>query len=290
MPRIYTWQFAVRSYDLDADGHVRVAGLHHYLEEGATQASADAGYTYDWYFENRHSWVIRSIQARYYRPLRYGDIVELRTWVSDVRRIYSHREYDLRLATDGSPVLRGRAKWVYVNLDTLRPVRIPDEAEQAFQPTGILDPLHIPLRSGQEVAAGGGSQTPHRVQHFEIDPAGHVNNANYLNWFEQAVVDYTAAQGVTETLRASGLVLRPVAHAVEYIQGAVADMAVHVETRVAEVSRTRVAWRSEVRDAASNDLIAQDYAVRVCLDAETGRPQALPDHLRRTLVDGPGVA
>ncbi|MBN2470026.1 MAG: acyl-CoA thioesterase, partial [Anaerolineae bacterium] len=91
MAKVFTWQFEVRSYDLNSRSHVATAAYHNYLEEGATRASAGAGFTYDWYFANRHSWVVRKLQIRYLRPLSHGDEVTLRTWVSDVRRIYSHR-------------------------------------------------------------------------------------------------------------------------------------------------------------------------------------------------------
>ncbi len=291
MARVFTWQFEVRSYDLNSHSHVNTASYHQYLEEGATRASADAGFTYDWYFAHRHSWVVRKLQVRYLRPLRHGDELALRTWVSDVRRIYSHREYDLRRADDDSPVLRARAKWVYVNLDTLRPARIPDQAEAAFQPTGELPALRIHLRQPRLLDAHRPYTGERRVQHYEIDPTGHANNAVYINWFEQAQTDALAAMGWSaERLTTSGIMLCPVARDVEYFQSALDGMLLRVSSRPVAITRTRIAWEQEIHAVESGDLLARDYVVEVCLDGTTGQPCRLPAALRAVLEDGSGSA
>ncbi|MBN2472196.1 MAG: thioesterase family protein, partial [Anaerolineae bacterium] len=250
-------------------------------------ASAGVGFTYDWYFNNRHSWVVRKMQIRYLRPLSHGDEVTLRTWVSDVRRIYSHREYDLRRTEDDSPVLRARAKWVYVNLDTLRPARIPDAAEVAFQPTGELPDLQIHLRHSHLPAANTLFASDRRVQHYEIDPTGHVNNAVYVNWCEQALFDAYAATGFS--VQDAGSVLCPVAREIEYFQSALDGMLLRIESRPVALSRTRVAWEQDVRDRTSGALVARDYVVAACLDRETGQPARLPYAFRQALADGSGA-
>src|SRR5256885_2390139 len=78
-----------------------------YLEEGAIQASAEKGYTYQWYNENKRVWFVRKATIRYFELVTYGEELELRTWVSDSRRVQSHREYDLRLFFYKAPVARG---------------------------------------------------------------------------------------------------------------------------------------------------------------------------------------
>lgn len=287
MARVFTWQFEVRSYDLNSHSHVDTASYHQYLEEGATRASADAGFTYDWYFTHRHSWVVRKLQVRYLRPLRYGDAVTLRTWVSDVRRIYSHREYDLRRTDDGSPVLRARAKWVYVNLDTLRPARIPDQAEVAFQPTGELPDMHVHLRQPRLLEANRPVTCERRVQHYELDPTGHANNAMYINWFEQAQADALATMGwPLARLDAEGLICCPVARDVEYFQSALDGMPLRFSSRPVVASGARVVWEQECRAADSGDLLARDYVVSACLNAATGQPHRLPEALRHALETG----
>ncbi len=288
MARVHTWRFRVRSYELDSLRHVNNAVYQNYFEEAATRASAEAGFPYDWYFQQRRAWVIRQMLIRYMAPLQYGDEVELRTWVSDIRRIYSHREYDLRRADTGEPVARGRAKWVYVNLETMRPERIPDEAGAAFQPTGELEDLHIRLRGAETFPDSYRYETQRQVQRYELDPAGHVNNAVYLHWFEQAMWDaFERAGWPLERIIASQLGMVQVAHEVDYLRPALNGMALRIISQPIALTRTRGAWLHEIVDVGSGVVLTRDYSVGAFLDLTTGRPCALPEAIRKPLLGGP---
>ena len=59
MTRVFNWQFDVRGYELDSFGHVNNAVYNNYMEEAASRASADAGFSRAWYFEHHRAWVIR---------------------------------------------------------------------------------------------------------------------------------------------------------------------------------------------------------------------------------------
>jgi acyl-CoA thioester hydrolase len=121
MTRAFTRRFKVREYELDSFGHVNHAVYIKYLQEAAIEASADAGYDMDWYKAAGTQWVIRKLTARYHTPALYGDELEVTTWVSDLRRVRSQREYDVRRVSDGQRVLRARHDWVYMDMSTDRP-------------------------------------------------------------------------------------------------------------------------------------------------------------------------
>jgi acyl-CoA thioester hydrolase len=290
MAKVHTWRFDVRTYELDEYGHVNNAVYHNYLEEGATQASAAAGFPYDWYMARRCLWVIRRMTIRYLTPLRYGDTAELRTWVSDVHRVYSHREYDLRRVGDDQPVVRARVKWVYVDMDTMRPQRIPEEFEAGFEPTNELEDLDIHLHNPTRFENSPRFESRRVVQRYELDPAAHVNNAVYLNWIEQSAFDALRRIGWPDhRLREIGLGIYQVAHDIEYLQSARNGDPIVVISQPVELARVRGAWMHEVRHGESGELLAKDYAVGAFLDLETGRPRPLPDDLLEALLKGPSV-
>ncbi len=287
MTRVFTWQFGVRSYELDAFGHVNNAVYQNYLEEGATRASADAGYPYTWYFEHQRAWVVRKMTIHYQTPLRYGDGAVLRTWVSDFHRVYSHREYDLRRAGDDKPVVRARAKWVYIDLQSGRPQRIPPEFEAAFEPTGVLEDLDVRLRNPTRYPDSHCYVATRRVQRYELDPAGHVNNAVYLNWFEQAMYDAFAQIGwPVRRMQETGLGMVQVAHEIDYLQPARDGDVLEVASQPVELARVRGAWVHEVRHAERGDVLARDYSVGAFLDLKTGRPCTLPEAVLEPLLLG----
>ncbi len=290
MTRVFTWQFEVRSYELDASGHVHHAVYSNYLEEGATRASTDAGYSYHWYMDRHRAWVIRKMIIRYLTPLRHGDQVILRTWVSDFSRIYSHREYDLRLLPDNRPVVRARAKWVYIDLDDMRPMRIPAEMEANFDPSGEQEDIEVRPRGATPLEDGPSYVSRRRVQRYELDPAGHVNNAVYLNWFEQAMVDALASVGWSgERLREIGLGMVQVAHEVDYLRPALDGALLQIVSRPTELAATMGAWQHEVRQAESGDVLARDYSVGTFLDLNTGQPCPLPGPVLESLLRGPST-
>lgn len=287
MTRVFTWQFDVRGYELDSFGHVNNAVYNNYMEEAASRASADAGFSRAWYFEHHRAWVIRRLTVQYLASLTYGDQVEMKTWVSDFHRTYSHREYELRRLADDRPVLRGRARWAYVDLDTIRPARLPAEFEAAFDPSGQLEDFDIHLKRATVFEDNPAFVSARRVQRYELDGAGHVNNSVYLNWFEQAMFDAMARAGwPVARLAEHGIGMVQVAHEVDYLMPALDGTALEIHSRPVEMAHVRGAWTHEIRSADTGDVVARDYSVGAFLDLKTGRPVALPDVVIQDLLAG----
>src|SRR5258706_14115337 len=108
MPKVYSWRFNVRSYELDVSGQVAPPTILNYLEEGAVQASASEGYDYNWYFANHRMCDVRKITMRHYSSAVIENELELYTCESYFRRVQAKREFDLRLAGDDERIVRVR--------------------------------------------------------------------------------------------------------------------------------------------------------------------------------------
>jgi YbgC/YbaW family acyl-CoA thioester hydrolase len=283
MPKTYSWRFQVRTYDVGGDGLVSPTNLQRYLEEGATQASASAGYDINWYRENNRLWVLRTATIRYYLPVTYPDELELTTWVSDFRRVQSHRDYALHRVADGQLVLRGRGNWVFINTVTMQPIRVPAEFMEQFGPLGELEELDAGIPEGIVVEDPIVHTEERRVQRYELDSNGHVNNAVYLMWAEQATVNALREVGwPPERLSNEGFDMWPVASEVEYYRSALDDEPIWIVTRLAEVGLDRAAWHNEIRHGATGELIAKAVLMRAFAD-ENG-PRSIPDTLQLALV------
>ncbi len=101
MPLVHKRTFRVRNYECDGYGHVNNANYVRYMQEAALDASAAVGYDEARYNELGHIWLIRETNIEYLRPLRFGDSVEVTTWVGDFRRVRSRRFYELRSTATG---------------------------------------------------------------------------------------------------------------------------------------------------------------------------------------------
>jgi acyl-CoA thioester hydrolase len=285
MTRVFNWEFEVRSYELNSQRQVNHAVYHNYLEEAATRASADAGFGHEWYFRHGRAWVVREMTVRYLNPLQMGDRAQIRTWLSDFRRIYSHREYDMRRASDGAPVVRARAKWVYVNLETLRPERIPSEFESAFDPSGELEALPVALNGAVFYEGVPHFVSGRRVQSYEIDPTGHVNNSVYLNWFAQATSEMLEQAGwPDDRLQEYGLGLRQVARKIDYLRPAFSGNPIEVSSQLVGQDGQSVALQHDLVHAETGEAIASDYSVGMFYNRHTDQSLGVPAEVIESLV------
>ena len=66
------------------------------------------------------------------RPALAGDLVLVRTWVTDFRKVMSLRKYEFVYAADETVLAAGETDWVYIDSVTGRPRRIPPEIQGMF--------------------------------------------------------------------------------------------------------------------------------------------------------------
>jgi acyl-CoA thioester hydrolase len=122
------------------------------------------------------------------------------------------------------------------------------------------------------------------VRYSDIDSMGHVNNAVYATYCEQARMEYLA-----EVLGVSGadpgMVL---AHLeLDYERPIVLEDDVTVAVAVTAVGRSSFQMLHEVR--ANDDVAASATSTQVVVDPETKKPTPIPDEWRRQLVEFEGL-
>ena len=191
--RTHTSRFRVNIFDLDAYGELRTNAVLRFLQQAASDASAAVGFDIDWYERAGTLWVIRRTIVEYLAPAAYRDELEVRTWVSDIRRVRSQREYEVWRPADQTAIARGSTDWVYVDLARGAPVQPPDEMQERLMPDGVIAQPRPP-----RVAAEPPAHAVHAVRRVELadlDSVAHVNNAHYAVYVEQAVCDALAARG-----------------------------------------------------------------------------------------------
>jgi acyl-CoA thioester hydrolase len=286
--RHYTRRFRVRHYELDSFGHVNNAVYVNYMQEAAIEASADAGFGPDWYARHGAHWVIRRLSIRYLLPAGYADELEVKTWISEVRRATSTREYEITRTRDGARVARARVQWVYLDSTTGRLARLPPEIGEAFAPAGEQEDLGIHIQKAEKIDAAFRYRTLRRVQTFELDTLLHVNHAVYLNWIEQAYFDALRAAGhPIEKTRKEGWLALQGGHDIEYFEPAFDNEEIEITSWVCELGRVRGSWTHEIRSHNRDRLLAREYSLGIFVN-EAGRPAAAPMHVIKDILKGPG--
>ena len=73
------------------------------------------------------TWVARSHHIEYLKPVFAGEDVIALTWVEGFRRVKSLRRYQFLRQSDNVLLARGQTDWVFVDIASGRPKRVPDE-------------------------------------------------------------------------------------------------------------------------------------------------------------------
>lgn len=186
-PERVRWRTEVGLSAVGPDGLAWPQRLLEWMQEAAAQASTAGGFPPDRYAEMGAAWFIREIHLAVDRPPRFGEALEIETWVSDLRRFRSRRQY--RMTVGGELVARGEVDWLFLEQDPktrkVKP-KHPDETMKAafpIRPDKVIDPSEHPSWPAPEAGEALAPFT-RRVKPTEMDRHGHVNHVHYLTWVE----------------------------------------------------------------------------------------------------------
>lgn len=116
-----------------------------------------------------------------------------------------------------------------------------------------------------------------RVRHYEMDVLGHVNNAVYQHYLEQAAIEHSESLGFTfaRYQELGGVfVLRKIE--IEYRRPAVAGDTLRLSTWVHEMRGPRAIRRYEIHRAADDELLVTAEALWAWIELATQRPRPIP--------------
>ncbi len=146
----YAAHFRVRQHEMDAQGLVNNAVYLHYLEQAAYEHSAAAGFGLEATVALGGSWIVRRHEIDYLRPATGGDTLQVVTWAVAFKGARAFRDYAIYrlnptpdtmppdgflppgIMPEGDPVVQARTIWVWFDLASGRPRRIPDVLHAIF--------------------------------------------------------------------------------------------------------------------------------------------------------------
>lgn len=141
-----------------------------------------------------------------------------------------------------------------------------------------------------------------RVRFNDLDPLGHVNNAVYVTYLEQAAIDHAAALNLDQDRLATlGGVFIARRHLIDFLRPAVADDRLQIVTWIGEMRGARAVRFYEIERQAGatatgwprqdrrltagesladfGDLILQARTDWAFVDPGSGRPRRIPSEV-----------
>jgi len=144
-PQLFTKTFLIPGDAIDELGHVSNLKYITWMQEIAIQHSAAQGWPVERYLQNGAVWVVRSHFVTYVRPAFAGETITIQTWVAETKPRSSLRRYLVFRTNDQSVLVEAETNWVYIDRQSGRPLRIPDDLHAAFDTDPASDG---PKRSG----------------------------------------------------------------------------------------------------------------------------------------------
>ena len=128
---VFRYTFTIPPGSIDENGHVNNVhyvqwmpdiAVRHFDSLGGIPLIREIGAT----------WVVRSHTIEYLSPAFAGQEIEARTWVVNLHRVRSLRRYAFVRKSDDRLIVKGETEWVLVDVNTGRPVAIPESIGKIF--------------------------------------------------------------------------------------------------------------------------------------------------------------
>ncbi|MBN1146436.1 MAG: acyl-CoA thioesterase [Anaerolineales bacterium] len=130
---------------------------------------------------------------------------------------------------------------------------------------------------------------PIEVRYGDLDPQGHVNNARYLTYMEQARIAYIAHLGLWKGISFLdiGVILADVhltfKSPIQYGQQ------IRVGVQVTRLGNKSFTIQHSIEDTQTSEQLAACQAILVAYDYRRGRTVPIPDQWRETLAAFEGL-
>lgn len=112
--------------DTDCGGVVYYANYLRYMERARTEYLASRGHSVKMLMDQGTIFMVFRVEIDYKAPARYGDTIEIETWVRDATRATMIFEHVMREKMSRRVLVECRAKVVAVDANA-RPKRLPEE-------------------------------------------------------------------------------------------------------------------------------------------------------------------
>jgi acyl-CoA thioester hydrolase len=123
-----------------------------------------------------------------------------------------------------------------------------------------------------------------------LDPQGHVNNAKFLTYFEQARIEYWIQMGFftkDQSFMEIGVIIADI-H-LTYREPIYFGQNIKVGVRVAKLGNKSMIWEHNIVDADTEKELARGELIIVTYDYKAGKTIPIPHDWREKIVEFEGL-
>ena len=131
---------------------------------------------------------------------------------------------------------------------------------------------------------------PVEVRYGDLDPQGHVNNAKFLTYFEQARIEYWIQMGFftkDQSFMEIGVIVADV-H-LTYLEPVYFGQNIKVGVRVVRLGNKSMTWEQNILDADTDKELARGELVILTYDYKAGKAISIPREWRDKIAQFEGL-
>ena len=192
-----TVPYRARFDECGPNAQLRTSTLLRWAQDVAWIHSERLGYGREWYAERNMAWVVRGLELTILGPVEMGTTLAVTTRVVGFRKVMARRTTDFRDASGSALLATATTDWVMTDALKGVPIRYPAEFPALFaEPGRLLAAGFEPVRVDARLQPDSATVQEVVVRPQDTDPMRHANNAVYVDWLEEVLIDAGLAPAV----------------------------------------------------------------------------------------------
>ncbi|MDX1640335.1 MAG: thioesterase [Balneolaceae bacterium] len=175
----YSVPYKVRSYEVDHQQQTTISTICNYFQEAAGLHAQELHFDISDLQKKGLTWILYKLQVKAHKFPSRWESVEVTTWTAIGDGIRAYRDYELH-DENGELLAVGLSQWMVLDLQTKRPIKIPDELkrERFIEGRHVLEPHEKSLQKTD----GENARLITTASLNDLDMNRHVNNVRYIDW------------------------------------------------------------------------------------------------------------
>ena len=173
----------VRFGDIDCSNRLTLWSIFSFFQEAAISHAAELGVGREAMMRKGQVWVLSRLSLFVERRPVYGEIIEVSTWPRGWDKLFALRDYEIK-SDKGVTQVRGRGSWLVLDAQTRKPLRSESSMHSIPSNNGIDAFTSNP--SGLDQKDELEKVSSRHALYSDIDFFGHMNNARYIQWIQDA--------------------------------------------------------------------------------------------------------
>lgn len=165
--------------DVALNNKVTNTALLSYLEDAGGIHSNLVGYGLRDIPTVKRSWVLLGWKIKLYKRPCYGDKITIKTWSRGIDRLYAYRDFEI-LDEDKKIIGIATSKWVLLNIETEKIIRIEKEVGEAYtvENVSVFEEFDLPKL---EEPKNYKDVTTFTINRSLIDVNNHLHNIYFMD-------------------------------------------------------------------------------------------------------------